>query len=176
MYRCINDCVEDQTFALQFLTSMPQNGESHMNEPNVFRSRRMPREDFRRSDWSGHDFTGSVLFCSKFQSCVMKGSLFRKADLQGANFSEAICTESDFSGADFTDAILDYGEFRNCIFDGAVFSETSILRADFSGSTFIKTDLRCQDLSGADFFGCSFMDAILPWPSLWPNRLSNVLS
>jgi hypothetical protein len=76
-----------------------------MNEPNVFRNRRLPREDFRGPDWSGHDFTGSVLFCAKFQSCVMKRSLFMKADLQGANFSEAVCTESDFSGADFTDAI-----------------------------------------------------------------------
>jgi len=162
IHGCRTDSVEDKIFGLQFLTSMPQNGESHMNEPNVFRNRRLPREDFRGSEWSGHDFTGSVLFCSKFQSCVMKRSLFNKADLQGANFSEAVCTESDFSGADFTDAILDYGDFRHCIFDGAIFSETSILRADFSGSTFIKTDLRFQDLSGADFFGCSFVDAILP--------------
>ena len=162
IHGCLNDYVKDQEFALQFLRSMPQNGESHMNEPNVFRNRRMPREDFRGSDWSGHDFTDSVLFGSKFQSCVIKRSLFRNVDLQGANFSEAICTESDFSGADFSDATLDYGDFRNCVFDGAVFSETSILRADFSGSTFIKTDLKFQDLSGADFYGCSFVDAILP--------------
>ena len=95
-----------------------------------------------------------------------------KANLRGANLSDADLSEADLRGADLSDADLHGADLRGADLRGADLSDADLRGADLRGADLRGADLRDADLSGADLSdadlsGADLSDADLDY-SCWP--------
>lgn len=114
------------------------------------------------------DFTGAVLRLCDFDQARSPGATFvrarfenstaRGARFDGADWSEAVLTDTDFSRASFVNANLagasaSGADFRGADLRGAVLRDAVLADADLRGADLTGADLTGADLSGADLRG-----------------------
>jgi hypothetical protein len=101
--------------------------------------------------FEGRDFSGGSLAGLALKDLNLARTVWSKADLRGARFTN--CT---LDGASFSGGYLGGAAFENCSLRGALFNAASL-----RGSYFSTCDLSDASLDGADTAGTSLIDITL---------------
>ena len=119
--------------------------------------------DLRRADLSGADLSDANLRRADLSGADLSDANLRRADLSGADLSDANLRRADLSGADLSDANLSDANLRR-----ANLSDANLRRADLSGA-----DLSDANLRGANLSDANLSDANLRGANLSDANLSD---
>lgn len=100
---------------------------------------------------TGLDLSGADLAGVDLKGAVLELVLLDKANLSGADFSEAIMTGASLSNADLTGAILTGASANHACFARAELKGADLSEGDFTGSDFVEADLNGAKMDRAIF-------------------------
>lgn len=107
----------------------------------------LPASNLEKLIFTDSDITGSNLTGANLYAAVASGAIMRAIVASGANFTDAIISESDLSG----------GRFIGCTFINTQMSNIKVDKdTNFAGSRFFGTYLNGVDLSMANTTGAVF--------------------
>ena len=104
----------------------------------------------------GTDFTAASLAGADLSGADLTRTLFKEADLTGANLTDANLEDSDLSGAMATGA-----RFKGARFRGARAHQAGFGGCDMGGASFTGGDFRSADFTKADWTGAALNGASL---------------
>ncbi len=127
--------------------------------PHNYSKQRWTRQDLRFKDYEGANFTEAIITNSNLSG----------TNLKNTNFSKATLTNTNLSNADLSSAILDNAKLQNTNLHAANLRYTSFKNADLSNSL-LMANLFNSDLTNANLEG-----AILNNSFLWKAKLTGCI-
>ncbi len=131
----------------------------------------MDRTNWRGTDLSGSDLTGSRARLAHFDEAALERVSFLRADLVGSSFQRASLGEANFreallEDADLSGAILRFADFSNAILEGAVLSGADLWGAVLDGASLEGANLAGVTLTEASLKGANLQRANLTGANL----------
>lgn len=115
------------------------------------------KSSFKKGDFNGSTFEGSMLEHCDFRKSNLKGANFCKATLKGSVFNQSNLEDADFRGAKISDCT-----FFGCNLKGAKFDQNHFVNMNFSHAILDRIEFKRLTLfencwfSGADITKCKF--------------------
>ena len=126
---------------------------------SFFRHALISLADFRDSDLTGTDFSGSHGDQAYFHNVRGKGAVFSFAIMIGAEFTSAFLSGAEFLSAMLLGAQFDEADLEGAEFHGANLRNASFKNANLKSASFVSAYLKGASFSGADLSGTDFTDA-----------------
>ncbi len=116
---------------------------------------------FRNADLLQANFSGADLESADLASATLRGATFSETNLRAADLSKAILTGSLLWNADLTDATLSDTDLTAANLGRAHLAGANLRGATLHGANFVQADLTHAILTGSKVYGVSVWDADL---------------
>lgn len=152
--------LRDVTFRNVNLRDVDFRGADLRDATFVGRGTQLGGADFTDARLDGVTFEVDVSHCL-FTGAQLREADFRKATLEGADFSGARLKRAKFNGTEPERATFDRAVLQDVKTRGARFEKASFVDADLYNTTFTETTLVDVDFSGADLREATFRECTL---------------